>query len=317
MTFQKKSRVFITGANGFVGANITRKLIQNNYEVHVLNSSKIPTWRLKDIQRMITIHHGDITNFPQLKKILKKIQPEYIIHLAVYGAYHYQSELEKMIQVNIEGTKNLLEASKDIPYRCFINTGSSSEYGYKDTSMKETDYCEPVSYYASTKLAATHLCKVFALVNNKPIMTFRLFSVYGPYEAPTRLIPVIMKTLIQKNTIKLTPGTQRRDFIYVEDVCNAYLSALKLGKKLQGEICNLGTGKEYTNDEIVNTLFKVTNKSTVVEKGAYPKRSWDTPHWKANIIHTKKVLSWKPTYTIDKGLNSTYSWFEQNAHFYQ
>ena len=183
--------------------------------------------------------------------------------------------------------------------------------------MKETDFCNPVSYYAATKLGVTQICKVFAQENNKPVVTFRLFSVYGPYEAPTRFIPVIMNSLIKKQTIHLAPGTQRRDFIYIDDVCNAYLQAFTLGKKLQGEILNIGTGREYTNDDIVQKLFEVTKNKTHFDKGSYPKRSWDTTHWRANMLHTKKLLQWQPIYTIDKGLESTYSWFGEHNKLYQ
>lgn len=311
-----KKSVFITGASGFVGANVTRELLKRNYDVHVLNRTKKLSWRLKDIKDFITIHNGDITDFKSLKKSLSKIQPDYIIHLAAYGAYHYQTELDKIIEVNIEGTKNLLDASKDIPYKCFINTGSSSEYGFKDKPMKETDFCDPVSYYAATKLAATQICKIFSQQNNKPIITLRLFSVFGPYEEPTRFIPTISKSLITKETIKLTPGNQRRDFIYVDDVSDAYLKTLSLNKKIQGEIFNIGTGKEYSNDEVVQKLFEAVKDKTKIEKGAYPKRTWDTPHWRANISKTKKQLQWKPMHSFEKGLRKNYSWFQKNLNIY-
>src|SRR5205085_2648850 len=114
MHHKNKSRVFITGASGFVGANVTRMLLQKGYKVHILNRTNQLSWRLKDIANLVTIHVGDINNFASLKRILLQIKPDYIIHLATYGAYHYQTELGKIIKVNIDGTKNLLEASKDI-----------------------------------------------------------------------------------------------------------------------------------------------------------------------------------------------------------
>lgn len=311
MTTKMKSRIFVTGANGFVGANIIRMLLENNYEVHILLRTKKTEWRITEIEDKVTIHKGDITNYNTLKKILEDIQPEYIIHLAAHGAYHYQTDLEKIINVNIKGTKNLLEASKEIPYKCFINTGSSSEYGFKNKPMKENDSCDPVSYYAATKLAATKLCKIFAKTNAKPIVTLRLFSVFGPFEEPTRFIPTIMNALLKNETIKLTPGKQRRDFIYVEDICEAYKKTLHLGKSLQGIVCNLGTGDEYTNDEIVKKLFLVANKKTKIQKGTYEKRSWDTTHWVADLSQTKKLLKWKPITSIDEGLQKTYLWYQQ------
>ena len=253
----KNRTVFITGAGGFIGANLTRSLIKNDYNVYILSHTTNLSCRLKNISNLITVHIGDITSFKSLEQALQKTKPDYIIHLATYGAYHYQTDLKKIIKVNIEGTKNLLEASRNISYKCFINTGSSSEYGRKDKPMKENDFCDPVSYYGLTKLATTHLCKVFAQINDKPIVTLRLFSAYGPFEEPTRFIPTVARSIILKKTINLTPENQRHDFIYTDDVSNAYLHALQKGLKIKGKTLNIGTGKEYTNDEIIQKLFKL------------------------------------------------------------
>jgi nucleoside-diphosphate-sugar epimerase len=316
MQSTKKKHVFITGASGFVGANLTRYLLGKNYTVHViLRTASIP-WRLQEIASLITIHHADITHLASLKKAVENADPDYIVHLAAYGAYHYQDELKKMIQVNVMGLQNLLKATRNIPYLCFINTSSSSEYGMKKHAMKETDACDPVSYYAATKLAATNIGKVFAKTHNKPLVTVRLFSVYGPYEEPGRLVPTIMRTLLNKETINLPSGIQRRDFIAVEDVCRAYEKALLRGNELSGEILNIGTGSEYTSEEVVQTLFSVTHDKTTIKKGTYAKRQWDTAHWKADTTHTETTLQWKPAISLDKGLKSTYSWFAKHTHYY-
>ena len=313
---RNKRCIFITGAGGFIGANLTKELLKQNFYVHVLNRTENISWRLKEVANQITVHNGDITDYNSLRRALLKTKPDYIIHLATYGAYSFQTEIDKIISVNIGGTKNLLEASKDIPYKCFINTGSSSEYGFKDKPMRESDFCDPVSYYGVTKLAATQICKVFAQINDKPIVTLRLFSVYGPYENQTRFMPTIIKSLIVKNVINLTSGKVRRDFIYIDDVITAYIKTINLGPKMQGKILNIGTGKEYTNDEVVKKLFEVTNKRTKIKKGAYPKRMWDTKHWLADISNTKKILKWNPRYDLAKGLLTTHTWFENNLNFY-
>ncbi len=316
MKSKNKRIIFVTGASGFIGANLIRELLNQNDEIHILNHTKKNSWRLEEIKNQITTHYGDLANITSLKSTLAKTQPTHIIHLATYGAYPFQIEMNKMISVNIVGTKNLLEASKDIPYKCLINTGTSSEYGFKNKPMRENDFCNPVSYYGATKLAATQICKVFAQINNKPIVTLRLFSVFGPYEEPSRFIPTIIKSLIVRNTIKLTSGSLRRDFIYAKDVVTAYMQALNLATVLQGKIINIGTRKEYTNDEVVEKLFKVTNKKTRIEKGAYPKRMWDTEHWHADISLAKEILNWNPRYSLGKGLAKNYSWFIKNLNLY-
>lgn len=213
-----------------------------------------------------------------------------------------------MIDLNIQGTFNLLLASKDINYDIFINTGSSSEYGLKSKPMKENDLLEPVSFYAATKASATLLCQVFAKEFKKPIVTFRPFSVYGPYEEKSRFMPTIVKALIKGKSINLTPGKQRRDFIYIDDVVDIYIKAMRTRKNLAGQILNIGTGKQYSNDETVKILFKAVGQKVSVKKGAFPKRLWDTPYWVADISKTTKLLKWKPRFGLKEGLRKTYFW---------
>src|SRR3990167_9142132 len=178
--------------------------------------------------------------------------------------------------------------------------------------MKENDFLEPISFYAAAKAGQTLLCQAFAFQYNKPIVTLRPFSVYGQYEQNDRFIPTIIRAVIEKKPIKLTEGKQRRDFIYIDDMVNAYIKLLKHGKKLKGRILNIGTGKEYTNDEIVKTLFRISNKKTVIKKGKFPKRIWDSPHWVADISNAKNLLNWTPAYSLEKGLTKTYNWFTKH-----
>jgi len=302
--------ILITGGAGFIGVNLIRKLIALKYNVHLILRKSSDLWRIKNILNKVKIYNVDLLDKKQLTKIVNKINPNFIIHLATYSNYRNQTDTEEMIDINIKGTLNLLLASKNIDYKLFINTGSSSEYGIKNNPMKETDLLEPISFYAATKASVTFLCQAFAKEYQKPIITLRPFSVYGPFEEEKRFIPTIIKAVVENKLIKLTPGNQRRDFIYIEDIIDIYIKSLSCGKKLSGQILNMGTGIEYTNDEVIQTLFKETNKKVKIEKGAYPKRIWDTSHWVADISKTKKLLNWKPKFTLGKGLRYTYNWFK-------
>ena len=157
------------------------------------------------------------------------------------------------------------------------------------------------------------MCQVFSKEYKKPIVTVRPFSTYGPYEEKKRFIPTIIKAVIENKSIKLTPGEERHDFIYIDDVVDMYLKTIQKGKSLTGQILNMGTGVEYTNDEVVQTLFKITGKRTKIEKNAFPKRLWDTSHWVANISKTKRLLNWKPNNNLSEGLKKTYDWYKKNA----
>lgn len=304
--------VVITGGGGFIGSNLTRKLLALGYQTHILVHNKSNLWRLNDVKNEILLHSVDIRD-KKIVDLMKKISPFAVFHLATYSSYRNQMDVREMADVAFNGTLNLLMATKDIPYKIFVNTGSSSEYGFKDKPMKENDLLEPISFYAATKAGQTHLCNVFSSQYGKSITTIRPFSVYGPYEQKDRFIPTIIRSLISGKPIKLTAGEQRRDFIYIDDLIEVYTKTLEYTEDLVGKILNAGTGIEYTNDQVVDALFKVTGKTVLIEKGKFPKRIWDTPHWVADITQAKRLINWEPKFSIEKGLLATYNWNIKNG----
>lgn len=309
--------VLVSGGAGFIGTNLVRRLIKKGAQVHILQKSSSDLWRLREIKNNLIFHHEDLGNKKALLSLLQKICPEIIYHLAAYGNYPTQEDEKKMVVTNILGTFNLLLASKDIPYQCFVNTGSSSEYGFKSRPMREDNVCQPISFYGASKLAGTALCQVFAKNYQKPIVTFRPFSVYGPYEKKSRFIPTLILALIKGKEIKLTPGIARHDFVYVKDLIDAYLKVPTRINRVSGKIFNLGSGQEYTNDEVVEVLFEVTGKKVLVEKEALTPRKWDNPHWRADISQAKKLLHWQPQFSFKKGLFQTFQWFLKNRSLYE
>ncbi|MBI4065034.1 NAD-dependent epimerase/dehydratase family protein [Candidatus Gottesmanbacteria bacterium] len=300
----------VTGGGGFMGSHLVKRLVRDHFSVHVISKHTTNVHRLSSVMSDITVHTIGLERRVALKKTLQKISPSHIYHLAAHGSYPHQVDLDEMTEANIYGTLNLLVASQDIPYKAFIHTGSSSEYGFKSHAMKETDVLEPISFYAATKASATLLCQVFARQYRKPIVTLRPFSVYGPNEESTRFIPTIISRVLANTPIQITPKNERRDFIYIDDAIAAFVRAGEKALQLSGTIFNIGTGRQYTNDEVVQELFKAVHKSVPVEKGAYPPRTWDTPHWVADISLTKKFLGWKSKVSLSDGLVRTYNWMK-------
>lgn len=300
----------VTGGGGFIGSHLVKRLIRDHFSVHVMSKYTTNLHRLRSVISDITLHKIGLERRDRLQTVLQKISPSHIYHLAAHGSYPHQVDLDEMTAVNIYGTLNLLVASQDIPYKAFIYTGSSSEYGFKSRAMKETDVLEPISFYAATKASATLLCQVFARQYRKPIVTLRPFSVYGPNEEPTRFIPTIISRVLANTPIQITPKNERRDFIYIDDAIDAFVRAGEKALQLSGNIFNIGTGRQYSNDEVVTVLFNAVHKSVPVEKGAYPPRMWDTPHWVADISLSKKLLGWKSKISLSDGLLRTYNWMK-------
>jgi nucleoside-diphosphate-sugar epimerase len=280
-------RFFLTGATGFVGACLARKLAELGCEVHALVRPAADRWRLKGVGDCIRFHEADITDEEALRKTVSRIQPTVIYHLAVHGAYPQQTNADETIRTNVFGAWSLLKACAELDYKVFVNTGSSSEYGSKHFAMRETDLLEPASYYAVAKCAQTLVCEHMARADRRPINTFRLFSVYGPYEAPTRLIPTVLRRCLLGESLDLVAPDTARDFIYVDDVVEAYLQLGQLSLQC-GEVFNIGTGVQSTVRDVVNAALHATGADVQVNWGSLPARPWDTSTWVADCSKVRR-----------------------------
>lgn len=311
-----KNNIFlITGASGFVGSYLLRKLAEKEAQIHIILRKSSKTWRIKDILDKVNIHTGDLTKFKEVQQIVNRVRPTIIYHLASYGAYPYQKNVEEILKTNVFATWNVLKAVANHQYKLLVNTGSSSEYGFKKKPMKETDILEPASYYAITKCTQTYLCSHTANESHKPIVTLRPFSVYGPYEEPSRLIPTLLKSLYVGEKMSLVSPHIARDLIYISDMIDAYLKIKEL-QQYPGKTFNIGTGIQSSIEQIVKTAFKVTDKKIKLEWGRMQPRSWDTTNWVANISLAKNLLRWEPKYNLSQGLYNTWEWFNNNHKFY-
>jgi nucleoside-diphosphate-sugar epimerase len=307
-----KERFFVTGGTGFVGSQLVRKLAQIGCEMHVLVREGADRSRLSGVESKVNFHPGDLTKYERLREILSAIQPSVIYHLAVHGAYPSQTNADQIILTNVFGTWNLLKACSELDYKVFLNTGSSSEYGSKQSAMRETDLLEPASYYAVAKCAQTLVCGHMARADRRPINTFRLFSVYGPYEEPSRLVPTLIRRCLEGRDLDMVSPDTARDFIYVDDVVEAYLQVGQLSLQC-GEVFNIGTGIQSTVRDVVKAVLQATGAKVKVNWGSMPARTWDTETWLADCSKVRRVLKWTPKNSLVAGIERTVQWFRSNG----
>jgi len=215
--------ILITGATGFVGANLARFFVSKGLKVNIIIRKNSNIWRIKDIIHKTNTHYVDLRDKTKLKKIIQKIKPKSIFHLATYGAYSYQSDLKLIKSTILNGTINLLHECKKFKFNIFLNSGSSSEYGFKKNKMSENSLLKPNSLYAVFKSAVTLFCQYEAVTNKLPIITVRPFHVYGQFEEPSRLIPTVIKNLLNNKSSKLVSSNIARDMIFIDDVIDLYL----------------------------------------------------------------------------------------------
>ena len=309
-------RVIITGATGFVGANLARRLLRDGHELHLLVRQGYAPWRIDQLREDVHLHAVDLADQENLERIVGSIRPEWIFHLAVHGAYSSQQDVRQIIQTNIVGTVNLVEACAKIGFDAFVNTGSSSEYGFKDHAPLEQEWIDPNSYYAVTKASATLFCRYTAHSKRLHIPTLRLYSAYGPYEEPTRLMPTLIMRGLRGDLPPLVNPDIARDYVYIADVDTAYLLAATVQGQESGAVYNVGTGVQTSLRDVVDVARRVMSIDTQPEWGSMLERSWDTNVWVANRHKIQAELGWRPQYTFEQGFQAMVDWYRDHPELW-
>lgn len=310
-------RILVTGGSGFLGANLVRRFLWQGDEIHLFLRQNQKHWRLHDIAESLGVHIVDLRDREQVALKVAQIKPDWVFHLAAYGAYPTQNDLSQIIQTNLMGTVNLIDACCEVGVEVFINSGSSSEYGYKDHAPTELARLDPNSSYALSKAAATHYCKLLAETRGIAATTFRLYSVYGPYEEASRFIPTLILRGLAGELPPLVNADTARDYVYTEDVLDAYELAAKDPKKVTGEVFNVGTGIQTSIREMVNLAKASFQISAIPQWNSMDSRSWDTNTWVADSSKIQRELGWKPKHPLNSGFVKTAKWFRENASFFE
>lgn len=265
-------KYILTGSHGFIGQNLGKSLLLDKNVVK-------------------TIPRDLLTEEWNLKSYLESEQPDVIIHLAAYGNHSQQQDFLETISSNILVTSVLLNASKEIDYKAFINISTSSVNLPVQT------------FYSASKRSAELICESFVQKYNKNIVTIRPYSVYGPQEADFRFIPTVIRSINSGAEFNLVPHV-KHDWIYINDFIQGVKLVIPVAERLRGKSVDVGTGRSYTNLEIVKLLEKISGKKanyTLVDK----MRDYDTTDWVANTA-VIEYLRFKQEYTLFDGLSETY-----------
>ena len=306
-------RALVTGGTGFVGSNLARRLLADGHEVHLIVRPGHKTWRIEEIRRDLRLHPVELGDAEAVGRAVAESRPEWVFHLAAYGAYPAQTELARIVETNVVATGSLLEACRGA--EAFVHAGSSSEYGFRDGPPKESDRLEPNSSYAVSKAAATHLCRQAARESGRWTPTLRLYSVYGPYEEPTRLIPTLIREGRRGKLPPLVDPDVARDFVYVDDAVDAFLSAASKPRRDDpGAVYNVGTGVQTRIRDVVELARRTLGIEEEARWGTMPDRRWDTSVWVADVRKIAEHLGWAPRHALDGGFARTVAWSSEREH---
>lgn len=305
-------KIIVTGATGFVGANLCRHFIAQGQNVVALTGATRADWRLPAEGKLLTKLHVDLSSETAVRDFITRTQPTVWINCAAYGAYPNQTDSARIHRICFDAVRWMLDSLKQVSgFKAFIQMGSQSEYGLNCTAPTEASATVPDSEYAVAKVAATAATQFYGKKHGLPAWVFRLYSVYGPFEDPSRLI---LKLLLQAREGRLPPLANpeiSRDFIHVYDVCRAVDAVLARADRLErGEVYNIGTGECTTLETLIELARKTFGIRAEPSWGSMPDRRWDHADWYANPAKAQRDLGWAAALRLREGLEKTMNWVE-------
>ncbi len=240
--------ILILGASGFIGANLFRMLLKIRPDVYG-TASRLPAWRLESLPEDNVVS-TDLLIPSNLVALLEKTKPLTVFDCVSYGAYSFEQDPELIYRTNLNCKVKLLEELHKRNIRIYVHAGSSSEYGAVAAGPRESSNALPNSHYASSKAAIAGVINFMGKERGVPCANLRLYSIYGPFEDSSRLVPnLICKGLEGELPPFVNPATSR-DFVYIDDACEAFIdTALNLPEELYGESFNIGSGRCLTREK--------------------------------------------------------------------
>ena len=306
------TRALVTGAAGFVGANLTRRLLTEGHEVHMAVRPGSRMWRIETLIEDARLHEVDLEDADGVARLVGEVQAEWIFNLAAHGAYSWQTDVLDIVRVNVVGTANLLEAATRSGFGAFVHAGTSSEYGSQDHAPNEDEPVEPSSAYAVAKVSATMLCRLFARTSGQHVVVLRPYSVFGPWEEPGRLLPALIMRGLAGELPPLVSCDAAHDFVYVDDAAEAFLLAATRAPVEPGAIFNVGSGVQTTLEEAVAVTRRVLGVEAEPRWETLEARSWDTQVWIAAPKRIALELGWTPRHSFEQGFERQAEWFRDN-----
>lgn len=287
----------LTGATGFIGSRLARRLIQAGYDVHIVVRPASKLEPLADLQNYgnVRLHRYDGTT-ESLLQLFDAAPIDIVVHLASLSSVtHSLANFDAMLQSNIIFGAQLAEAMAENGIRYFINTGSYSQH------YNNEDY-NPQSLYAATKQAYEDILVYYSEAASLSCLTLELFDSYGPNDPRPKIVPLLLKAYQTGKELALSPGWQMLDLVYVEDIVDAYVATanrLLAGKAPKKERYTVASGRPLTLRELVSKLETVLQSKLPVQWGAHAYRNREMMRpWSGGIA----LPGWQPATPIEQGL---------------
>ncbi|OGR82271.1 MAG: hypothetical protein A2902_00180 [Elusimicrobia bacterium RIFCSPLOWO2_01_FULL_64_13] len=305
------SSALVTGGTGVLGRPLVSGLLKAGARVHLVlrpRSSPPPE------SRGAEIHEADILDPEALTKVARAAAPERVFHLAGKNDPSRTFEAaNENLTVNTRGTLNVLEACASLKLLSFVFTSTTEVYGNNRAPFKESQRPDPPSPYAVSKLAAENFCTYYHRTRQVPATVLRLSSCYGPYLKKPRLVAAVFSACFNPGeTLDLTSGRQKRDFLFAGDAVEALLKA-SVTPGAAGETINAAGKTPYSVKEVAEAILAVAGREPRIRWNAIQRRPNENQVWKTDLSKAKKLLGWSPATGLKQGLKLTAEWWRRTA----
>ncbi len=315
--------ILVTGGAGFIGSNFVYYMLDKYDDIQIINLDKL-TYAgnvenldgLKDNPAHEFIQ-GDICDMD----IVKRLVPRADIIVNFAAETHVDRSIlfaGDFIQTDIYGTFCLLEAAREHGIDKFVQISTDEVYGDAgDLPSRETDALMPRSPYAASKAGADRLAFSYWTTFDLPVIITRCSNNFGPFRYPEKLIPLFVTNAIDNNKLPVYgSGKNTRDWIFVDDHCEAIDRVIQAGDKYNGEVFNIGTGDEFSILEITDCILQHLNKPDALIKFVQDRLG----HVKRHAVNTEKIqreLDWKPTLDFKHAMERTVQWYVDNEPWWR
>lgn len=292
-------RVLVSGGAGFIGSHVTRNLLSRGADVHVMDN--LHSGKREHVPDAAGFSEVDLRS-PGAADMVTDYNPDVVVHLAAihYVPYCNENPMETF-EVNVMGTRRLLQAARKTDVEKLVYTSSAAVYPPRDKPHSEDDDVWPTDVYGRTKLVGEDLVKLYQSETGVDAVSLRVFNVYGPRETNPHVIPAIIEQLEGDNEIELGNLRPARDFVHVRDVASAVTTLLQ---EFSGgyDVYNVGTGQERSIREVVEQVGEALGSEIEVKQDPERVRESDRPHLEAGVSKITSRTGWRPETGFVEGL---------------
>jgi NAD dependent epimerase/dehydratase len=316
--------VLVTGAAGFIGSHLTQLLVQSGATVRAfvrynsLNSLGFLDHLPADQRAEIEVVKGDLRDPHAVYQAVKGTDAVFHLGALIAIPYSYQNPTD-VVQTNVLGTLNVLQAVRDLDVPRMIHTSTSEAYGTaRYVPMDESHPLQGQSPYSASKIAADKLAESFYCSYSTPVVTVRPFNAYGPRQSMRAVIPTIINQALHRSEIVLGNLSATRDFTFVEDTARAFLCAAEVDEAVGG-VFNAGSGFEISIGDLAHTILRLVGRDLPVrvdQERVRPEKS-EVDRLFSDSSKAALVLGWKPSVSLEEGLKRTIDWISQHNYLYR